>query len=80
MHCFTFMLLLQFLFSINLQVDHLTRRQEESERALQERILKLEGHRIQLEEVLKINHETKCYVRALKSLVLFSITEILLSL
>ncbi|XP_016102042.1 leucine-rich repeat-containing protein 45 [Sinocyclocheilus grahami] len=34
------------------EVDHLTRHQEESERALQERILKLEGQRIQLEEVL----------------------------
>ncbi|KAK9965006.1 hypothetical protein ABG768_004120 [Culter alburnus] len=32
------------------EVDHLTRHQEESERALQERILKLEGQRIQLEE------------------------------
>uniref|UniRef100_A0A8C2K9Q7 Leucine rich repeat containing 45 n=1 Tax=Cyprinus carpio TaxID=7962 RepID=A0A8C2K9Q7_CYPCA len=34
------------------EVDHLTRHQEESERALQERILKLEGQRIQLEEEL----------------------------
>ncbi|KAF4106990.1 leucine-rich repeat-containing protein 45 [Onychostoma macrolepis] len=34
------------------EVDHLTRHQEESERALQERILKLEGQRIQLEEDL----------------------------
>lgn len=58
MHCFTFRLLLQFLLSIGLQVDHLTRHQEESERALQERIFKLEGHRIQLEEVHKIIHKT----------------------
>ncbi|XP_051522527.1 leucine-rich repeat-containing protein 45 isoform X1 [Myxocyprinus asiaticus] len=34
------------------EVDHLTRHQEESERALQDRILKLEGQRIQLEEEL----------------------------
>ncbi|KAI2658868.1 Leucine-rich repeat-containing protein 45 [Labeo rohita] len=34
------------------EVDHLTRHQEENERALQERILKLEGQRIQLEEEL----------------------------
>ncbi|XP_043086865.1 leucine-rich repeat-containing protein 45 [Puntigrus tetrazona] len=34
------------------EVDHLTRHQEDSERALQERILKLEGQRIQLEEDL----------------------------
>lgn len=34
------------------EVDHLTRHQEDSERALQERILKLEGQRIQLEEEL----------------------------
>ncbi|KAK7134220.1 hypothetical protein R3I93_017586 [Phoxinus phoxinus] len=34
------------------EVDHLTRHQEESERAFQERILKLEGQRIQLEEDL----------------------------
>ncbi|CAM4706344.1 unnamed protein product [Leuciscus chuanchicus] len=40
------------------EVDHLTRHQEESERALQERILKLEGQRIQLEEVDKIIPKT----------------------
>ncbi|ROJ44599.1 Leucine-rich repeat-containing protein 45 [Anabarilius grahami] len=40
------------------EVDHLTRHQEESERALQERILKLEGQRIQLEEVDKIFPKT----------------------
>lgn len=34
------------------EVDHLTRHQEDSERALQDRILKLEGQRIQLEEEL----------------------------
>ncbi|XP_036394257.1 leucine-rich repeat-containing protein 45 [Megalops cyprinoides] len=34
------------------EVDHLTRHLEESERALQDRILKLEGQRIQLEEEL----------------------------
>lgn len=39
-------------------MDHLTRHQEESERALQERILKLEGQRIQLEEVNKIIPKT----------------------
>jgi len=39
-------------------VDHLTRHKEESERALQERILKLEGQRIQLEEVDKIFPKT----------------------
>lgn len=33
------------------QMDHATHIQEESERALNERILKLEGRRIQLEEV-----------------------------
>lgn len=32
-------------------MEHATRTQEESERALNERILKLEGRRIQLEEV-----------------------------
>lgn len=34
------------------EVDHLTRHQEDSERGLQDRILKLEGQRIQLEEEL----------------------------
>lgn len=33
------------------QMEHATHTQEESERALSERILKLEGRRIQLEEV-----------------------------
>lgn len=33
------------------QMEHATHTQEESERALNERILKLEGRRIQLEEV-----------------------------
>lgn len=57
---FYFRFLLQFKFNVlGLQVDHLTRHQEESDRALQERILKLEGQRIQLEEVHKIIHKTK---------------------
>lgn len=38
-------------FQISAQVEHLNRHLEESERALQERIFKLEGQRIQLEEV-----------------------------
>lgn len=36
---------------MSLQVEHVNRHLEESERALQERIFKLEGQRIQLEEV-----------------------------
>ncbi len=57
---FYFRFLLQFKFIVlGLQVDHLTRHQEDSDRALQERILKLEGQRIQLEEVHKIIHKTK---------------------
>lgn len=36
---------------ISSQVEHMNRHLEESERALQERIFKLEGQRIQLEEV-----------------------------
>ena len=35
------------------QVDHVNRHLEESERGLQERLLKLEGQRIHLEEVHK---------------------------
>lgn len=64
MHSFTlgfcFNSWFRFKFNVlGLQVDHLTRHQEESERALQERVLKLEGQRIQLEEVHKIIHKTK---------------------
>lgn len=57
-NCRFYLLLLNIYYPFFLQVDHLTRHQEESERALQERILKLEGQRIQLEEVDKIIPKT----------------------
>uniref|UniRef100_A0A672P2K3 Leucine rich repeat containing 45 n=1 Tax=Sinocyclocheilus grahami TaxID=75366 RepID=A0A672P2K3_SINGR len=59
------------------EVDHLTRHQEESERALQERILKLEGQRIQLEEVLSCCSKPvlQCYFSIIEILVFYSCLE-----